>query len=170
MDALPTIINGDEISRAELEAIADNILGPDTPARRLWASLHDPRMMDGRHRLSVLALRAGYQHDDRSAPHFLRAVDTPPEVRRILGLIEDAGIARARASSIMTGLSAAGVMQTLSRLLKAEDHRVAVRAADVASKVLGMQQQQRGGGINVYAPSATSVCIDARSLMVDIDD
>lgn len=154
-------------TRAELEAVADNVLGPDTPARKAWTALHDPKAPEYRNGSLIAILRqAGFPRAG--------TLNATRIVNAIFGKMERAGCSRAYSLNVMAGLRADRVKACLARLIDQAEDRTAVRAADVASKVLGMQQHAQGtrGAINVYAPNATTVNVDARALTLsaDLDD
>ena len=151
-----------DISRAELEAIADDALGTDTPPRKLWGYLNGGEA--ARTHAVALALRSGYPADR------LTNTGISAEIRRIIGLMSDRGISRAYAYRIMTGFTPAKVAETLAKCMDAEDDRVRVRAAEVSSKCLGMQTSDRGVTVNVGVsvrvqapadPDVQAICDDS---------
>lgn len=123
--------DNNDISRAELEAIAEGVLSPQEFA--LWTILHDPAQVDGRSRLSALCQRAGYSDIGQHASRIVSGV---------FGKMEAAGVARARSLDVMCGFTASRVKQGLAELFEVEDKRLRLKAYDVASKVMGLQGGQ----------------------------
>lgn len=129
----------DDYTRAELEAVADDAFGTDSPERRLWAFLHDPAYL--RTNASGLVQLAGF-------PPHMPTRDAGMVIADVFGKMSDRGYARVRAFQVMTGFTPDKVASTLAKLMDSEDERTAARCAETASKCLGMQQQ-RGVQVNV---------------------
>jgi hypothetical protein len=141
------------LSLAELDAIADDALGTDTPPRTLWALLTGSEA--GRTSAYALCQRSGYTNLDPTSQWYIRAQDVSGVCKGVIGRMSSRGIARARAYQLRTGMSPDKVADTLSRCMDSDNDGVATRAADTASKVLGMQQA--GTHVNVQVNTQINV-------------
>jgi len=142
----------DGLTRAELEAIVDDILTPIQAA--FWRKLHGPDA--GRTAATTLAGHCGYTV---TTPGSIRQ-----EVREIVGKIEERGVSRSRAFQIMTGFTRDRVAQVLSDLLDSDDEKVRAKVADTAARCLGMGTVSSSVTVNV------GVQINARIARLVDDD
>lgn len=130
--------NQSELSKSELCAIADDVFGENTPPRKLWELLNDPK--ERRNSLYGLALRSGYTNVDKAAQWYVCQDTLSKTAKGIIGKMSQRGISRVCAYRIMSGFTMATVEDTLRKGMDyTEDMKVAVRAAEVAAKVLQPQ-------------------------------
>ncbi len=145
----------EHLTVAQLDALADDALGEDTPARKLWHLLNTPEA--GRVHYFALALRAGYPNTSNA--------DARAHIRSCIGKMSERGIARAYAYRIYTGMTPDKVAETLAKCMEQElDIKTAARAAETASKILGLQQTgpriSVNVGVVVSIPRAVAESVD----------
>lgn len=135
----PDTTPADPLTPNELQAIAERVL--DEPQYKLWRILHTPHNLDGRTELSGLCAQAGYLNVGRKSSLL---------VAQMFGRLESiGGISRTRSFDVMCGFTKENVKLALTKLIKAADEKIAVKAVDIQSKCLDMQSTGHPLTVNV---------------------
>lgn len=142
-----------DITRAELIELARQTL--DDRQFNLFQILHTPACLDGHVHLSGLCNLAGYTNVGQNACKI---------VREMFGKLERVGITRVRSFDVMVGFTPEKVKNGLGRLMGVENERVAVKAHDISSKIMGLQQSGAHVSVNVgvvvQVPRTVSEAVD----------
>lgn len=143
----------DNLSKPELINLATQVL--DDRQLALWLILHNPVNTDGRTSLSGLCTQAGFTNIGTTASRI---------VAEMFGKLEKLGLSRARTFDVMCGFTAETVKAGLVTLMQSENERVAVKAHDITTKCLGMQQSGNNVSVNVgvvvQVPRAVAELVD----------
>jgi len=158
MDLLPAPPDTDhnDISRAELEALVDDVL--TLQEATLWRLMHGPEA--GRTHLSTLVLRA--------FPDTIKSnAECSKIAREVVGKVESRGVPRARAFQVMTGFNRDRVSVLLAQFADDPDPKIALKALDISARCLGMgtasPQVTVNVGVQVLSGRVGSLLADALS-------